>query len=239
VRRAPLGYTAVVHPLPARRPSRLALAALALLALSAAIAPAVAGGRAYRFDAYRIQAFALPRGYVAAPQLPWPGLLLLAVGSPAAVAGAPPAAGGGPATTDSARLVLAAQRVIVGQDAVALCADARAALLRQGFGDPRMSERSPGPGGELRSQLDATLDRGRQSMRQVYIVSGDVAVVLTVTAPTAAFARALREFEAALESLELSPPAPAAAPPTGPAADPPAPPTPGDRPPAAAPPDGG
>lgn len=183
-----------------RRPLRALVRGLAsslllvLVAIAAGPPAALAAGRVYRNEAFRILALEIPRGWSQAPQITWPRVLVLA-------------SGGG--RSAGARLVVTAQKVIPGQDALSLAAAARAALLQQRFRDPRVSDRSPGTGGESRAQIDGFYDpedgKGTLVLRQLYVVSGDVAVVLTVTAPTAAATSALADFTLAAESLVIAP----------------------------------
>lgn len=180
----------------------LLAALLGTLGPLAPIPAARAAGRVYRNEALRILALEIPRGFTPAPQVSWPGVLLIASGS---------------GKSAGARLVAAAQKVIPGQDALSLAAEARAGLLKQGFRDPRVSDRAPGTGGESRAQIDGFYDRERPArrgepqaqgplvLRQLYVVSGDVAVVLTLTAPQESAAAALADFGLFSESLVIAP----------------------------------
>ncbi|MSP60051.1 MAG: hypothetical protein EXR72_06855 [Myxococcales bacterium] len=162
----------------------LAAAACALaVAATALSAAAVAGGRVYRKKEYRVAAFEVPRGWDSTPQIGYPSILVLAT------------------SPDGARLTLGVQRVIPGTTALGLAADARAALLRQGFGDARIT-----PGSDERVRLDATFDRGGSALRQEYIVDGDLAFVVTLAVAVAKQAKAVKDYEEALGSLAISPP---------------------------------
>ena len=153
--------------------------ALVVAVVSSGVALAV-GGRTYHNDSLRIRAFEIPRGWEAAPQIGYPRVVVLATNS------------------DGARLLLAAQRVRPGTTATRLADDARAILSRQGFANVRVA-----PEDEDRIRLDAT--DGRGAVRQVYVVDGDLAWIVTVYAPPSHQARALKEFDDAVRSLEIAP----------------------------------
>lgn len=162
------------------RPPRL-VALLALLAAS----PLALAARGYRDEAFRVADFQAPPRWQPVPQLPYPGLLT--------------AATDGKGTS----IVLSAQRVVPGEDALTLAAAARAVLLRQGYTDAKLielpSDRTP----QTRVRLEAAYARGAKLLRQVYVVDDDVALVLTLTAPATAADAALSAFDAAVGSLEI------------------------------------
>lgn len=170
-----------------RRRRRGVGGALALAAAMAGLAGSALGGRVFHYDPLRIVSFELPREWQRAPQVGYPGVLMEATAA------------------DGARIVLAGQRVALGTSPLMMAADARAALIKQGFIDPRVSAVT-GPGGDERARLDAGSDGGRQALRQLYVVDGDVAVVVTVVASASKQARPMREVEAAVEALEFARP---------------------------------
>jgi hypothetical protein len=157
--------------------------------LVGAVALGALTGRIYRNPALRIYQLELPRDWQAVPlaQIAYPRVLLVAT-----------------AKSNSARLTVAAQRVLPGTGAELLAADARAALLRQGWEDPRVTSDGEKAG------IDASRDRGKRLLRQAYVVNGDMAYVFTVVTPFAQDRkkdtdRVLRDFDGMLGSLQLLP----------------------------------
>lgn len=168
-----------------RIPRWRSIAAVTVLAALSAFGSA----RQYRNEAARIGNFEVPRDWQMAPQLAYPKLLVVAT------------------SKDGARLVLGTQRVVPGTTSVELAADARAVFLKKGLGEPHVA---PLAGERDRSRLDTIWERGgaRNVLRQVYVVDGDLEVVISLTAPIEKQADALREFDKAVETLELMPFAP-------------------------------
>ena len=154
-----------------------------------ALASLSAGGRTYHNDRLRLRAFEIPRGWKTVGDVPYPSLLVLATGDKEAR---------GP---DGARITLSFQRLVPGTNtALGIAAEARAILTRQGLGDPHLI-----PESEDRVRLESTLTRGA-ALRQVYIVAGDIAFVVTIVAPAMKQAQSLRDFEEAVRSLVIAAP---------------------------------
>jgi hypothetical protein len=166
------------------RRAPVALAAALACALGAASALGALSGRIYRDPPLRIYQLELPRDWQAVPpaQIGYPRVLLRAT-----------------AKASGARMTFAAQRVLPGTGAEVLAADARALLGRQGWEDPRVTQ-----DGDL-VRLEAKLDGGRRLLRQIYLVDGDLAYVLTIVAPPEHRERALHDFEETWRSLVLIP----------------------------------
>ena len=161
-------------------------AEISLCALALVLAGESArGGRQYRRPDAGIALFEIPRGWEARPasQIAYPNLLLIADGP------------------DGSRLVLGSQRIAPGTTALHLAAEARGALPRQGFREPRITPLDPGASGEDRCRLDSSRDGGRKTMRQVYVTIRSVGIVVTVISPTGRQARAFRDLESATGSL--------------------------------------
>jgi hypothetical protein len=158
---------------------RLVLPSLLVLA-GAAAALALGGGRIYRNEAMRVRSFEIPRGWESSPQIAYPRILVLASGP------------------EGARITLGAQKTN-GAGVVQLAADARAALLKQKLGDPRVT-----PESDDRVRLESSL-AGGATLRQLYLVDGDLAYVVTLFAPAARQARAVKDFEDAVRSLSIAP----------------------------------
>lgn len=170
---------------PPRRAAALLLAALlALVAGGIGVARAALRGRIYKNDDCRVAQLELPRGWEITPsgQIAYPRLLVVATAGPA-------------------RIVLGVQRVLPGTDALGVATEARAVLARQGWRDPRVT-----PEGE-RVILEAALTAPPRFLRQVYLVDGDLAFVLTLVAPVDRRERTLREFEGVVRSLDIIRPA--------------------------------
>jgi hypothetical protein len=159
------------------------------LPLAAAMAFLVAAGppRIYRNDALRVRSFAAPSGWELVPQSSYPRLLA-AYTHP-----------------DGGKLTLAAQKIPVGLQPIALAEQSRAPLQKQGFiaikvyRDREKAERA---------RLDAALDAGKRFMRQVYVVDGDLGYVVTIIAPVASEQKLGEDFEDAASSLQLGAAAP-------------------------------
>lgn len=173
----------------------MVVAALAAVLGAAAVASAI-GGRTYHNEALRVRAFDIPRGWDPAPQIGYPRVLVLATNA------------------DGARLLLAAQHVRPGATAEALANEARATLDRQGFLDLKLI-----PLEDRRTRIEAIGRDGRSALRQVYVVDGDLAWVVTLYTPAARQARALRDFDDAVRSLVIAPVEPAGVGDAAPAAD--------------------
>jgi hypothetical protein len=171
---------------------RAAAVAATVIAI-VAVGPARAA-RTWQEPALRLASFELPRGFTPTPQVAYPWVLVQA------------------SAPDGARLVLSAQRVATGTTAVALAEDAARVLAAQGFADVRAARPTSGghaEGAEETARLEATtVDRhlGRAVLRQRYVVSGDVAFVLTVLASAAHAGAATRALDEAAESLAIARP---------------------------------
>jgi hypothetical protein len=150
-----------------------------LLTIVFAASIAAGGARVYRNDQARVRAFAPPAGWELAPQSSYPRLLAAYIGA------------------EGAKLTLAGQRLSRDQSAIALANDARPALERQGFFKVRVS-----PDGD-RARIDAELDGGKRYLKQLYLVDGGWAYVVTLIAPTASAERTSAEFDEAVRSLQI------------------------------------
>jgi len=160
-----------------------------LVPLVFAASIAAGGAHVYRNDQARVRAFAPPSGWELAPQSSYPRLLAAYVGA------------------EGARLTLAGQKMSRELTAVALAEQSVPVLSRQGFAKVRVSADGD------RARIDAELDGGRRYLRQLYVVDGGWAYVVTIVAPTASAARTGPDFDEAVRSLSLSgAPAPAAPP---------------------------
>lgn len=162
-----------------RRPASLLIAVLVVG--MAATGLAAIGGRIYRNPTQRVQ-LEIPRGWepLATPQIGFPGILMMANNGPS-------------------RLTLAVQRVFPGATAIDVAASARVLLERQGWKLLRMT-----PAGE-RVLLEARLEAKRRQLRQVYLVDGDRAFILSAAAPFERSERVFRDLDDVVQSLVLTP----------------------------------
>lgn len=156
------------------------LVALLLVAVAAGAAAALGGSRVYRNDAWRVRSFEVPRSWESAPQASYPAVLLLAVGP------------------DGAHLSLAAQRIARGVRARGMAEAAAASLGRQGFREVRVADEYDG-----RARLDATYEGGRSSLRQIYVVAGDLGFIVTLTAGSGQVAHLVKDLDEAARSLQI------------------------------------
>jgi hypothetical protein len=140
---------------------------------------AAAPPRIYKNDALRVRAFAAPAGWELVPQSSYPRLLAAYVHA------------------DGGKLTLAAQKIPVGIQPIALAEQSKPALQKQGFANIRLRKEGD------RARLDAELDGGKRFMRQVYVVDGDLGYVVTLIAPLAASHAMGEDFEEAVRSLQL------------------------------------
>ncbi len=168
---------------------RRAAALLALAGFAGAGGLALSAvGPSRRFQSADLRcAFTLPRGWEPAPQIGYPRVLVLA--------NAP----------DGARLDLVVQPVGAGTSAITLAADARAALVKLGFGDLRVSPEADERVTHDAARLEGRGAGGRTLLRQEYLVDGNLAWVLTVATPASRPARVGSEFLDALLALEITP----------------------------------
>ena len=153
---------------------RLTLVALALALVGAGSA------HVYRNDAMHVRAFAAPLGWELAPQASYPRLLASY------------------SHQDGGKLTLAGQKAPPRATALALAEQSRTPLERQGFASIKIARDGD------RATIDATLDGGRRFMKQVYLVAGGYAFVVTLIAPVAAAAHATPDFDEAVRSLQLT-----------------------------------
>ena len=155
----------------------IAIGALAI-ALVAVAAPTL-NGRVYRNDDCRITQLDLPRNWEGVPpaQIGYPHVLVVALHH-----------------DGGARLVLAVQRAQPGADALTLATSASPVLLRQGW-----TEISVTPDGE-QVRLEAKID-GARLVRQLYIVHGDLAYVVTLLATADRAERLHRDLDIFARSL--------------------------------------
>jgi hypothetical protein len=152
-----------------------------LFAVAVAAAAGPNGGRAYRNEAARVRSFEPPSGWQAAPQASYPRLLCAYTHG------------------DGGRLTLVQQKVLPGTTAEALAGAAVPALTQQGYREIRKS------GDAERARLDANLDGGRRFLKQLYVVDGGSAWVLSLVAFTVNQPLMARDFEAASRSLVIVP----------------------------------
>jgi hypothetical protein len=150
--------------------------------LAAAGAWAAIGGRVYRNPPLRVGQLEVPRGWelTAPSQIAYPRVLVYA-------------------QSGQARFTFAAQHVAPGTTVEVVAAEARAALIKQGWQDATLV-----PDGE-RVRLEAHWDGGRRLLRQVYIVDGDMAFVLTLAAPVEHGERFLRDLDEMARTLVILP----------------------------------
>lgn len=159
-----------------------------LFAVAVAAAAGPNGGRAYRNEAARVRSFEAPPGWQPTPQASYPRLLCSFTHG------------------DGGRLTLVQQKVQPGTTAEALAGAAAPALSQQGYQEIKKS------GDAERARLDAKLDGGRRFLKQLYVVDGGSAWVLSLVAPTVQEPLMARDFDAAARSLVI---VPAAGPPDG------------------------
>lgn len=138
--------------------------------------------RIYRNPDCGIRVFEVPRGWQVIPrtQVGYPRVLLLA-------------------ERDRAHLVLAVQGIQQPTTAIALAEQALQALREQ-----RWEKLLTQEVGKV-ARLEGELEGGRRLLRQAYVLSDEVAYVLTVVTPKEVSERVLRDFEMALQSLAIDP----------------------------------
>jgi hypothetical protein len=159
-------------------PRSLALA-VAVAAVTAAVAAAAPRGHAYRNDGARVRSFEPPQSWQPAPQASYPRLLC------------------GYSHPDGGRLTLTTQKVGPGTTADALARAAVLSLARQGFSDIQRA-----PDGD-RVRLEARIDGGRRFLKQLYLVDGGAAWVISLVAATINQPQMERDFESAVRSLVI------------------------------------
>jgi hypothetical protein len=166
-----------------RRVSFCALLAVLLLVLaSPPRGRAASRDRIYRNPDCGIRVFEVPRGWQVVPraQVGYPRVLLLA-------------------ERERAHLVLAVQGIQQPMTAMSLAEKTLQALREQ-----RWEKLSAQEIGRV-ARIEGELDGGRRVLRQAYVLSDEVAYVLTVVAPREVSERVLRDFETALQSLAIEP----------------------------------
>jgi hypothetical protein len=152
-----------------------------LLASLVAASIAAGGPHVYRNDQARVRAFAPPAGWELAPQSSYPRLLAAYLGA------------------EGAKLTLAGQKLSrAEQSALSLAEEARPALEKQGFTKVKVA-----PEGD-RARVDADLDGGKRYMKQLYLVDGGWAYVVTMVAPSSSAARTGPDFDEAVRSLQIA-----------------------------------
>jgi hypothetical protein len=157
--------------------------AVAIVTISASLlAAGIGGGRSYHNDALRIRSFETPRKWDPAPQIGYPKVLVLAT------------------HPDGAKLLLGAQHVPPGTTAATLAGAAKVTLMKQRFSDLKLTDEDDG-----RVRLEATSDGGRGLLRQIYLVDGDLAYVVTLHATAGREKKVLRDFDDAVRSLVIEP----------------------------------
>ncbi len=195
--------------MPRRRPTRFAFArgfalppalalALALaLAFALALALVLAGSfasvaraagpivaRLYRNDSLHIRAFEPPPSWQPAPQANYPRILV-AYSHP-----------------DGGRLTLAAQKTAAGATAEEVARQAKAGLEKQGFSDVKIAiDRDSGP--TPHALLDAKLEGGRRFLKQLYVVDGGLAYVVSLVAGRVNQPEMAKDFDWSVRSLQL------------------------------------
>jgi hypothetical protein len=155
------------------------LAGVVALVGGAPGAVAAPSQRAFRSPAHRVTSVEPPTGWerAAAP----PSSRLLASW----------------AHRDGARLTLAADRVPASADAKKLFEQSRSSLEKQGWAVGRV-DAQPG-----RVLVEATIDKGKRVARQLYLVEGGLAYVLTLVSDAAEAPARAREFDETVASLKL------------------------------------
>lgn len=103
---------------------------------------------------------------------------------------------------EGARLTLAAEAVPNTLDAAQLFQRSRASLERQGWSIGPVT-RTPGKNGVQRVVVDATLDKGKRSARQLYVVEDGFAYVLTLVSATEQTLARQREFDETVASMRI------------------------------------
>ena len=174
-------------------PSRTrAFAVVFAVAVAAAIAYAAGPGanRFYKNDALRIRGFEPPGSWQAQPQPNYPRILIAY------------------AHPDGGRLTLSAQKVPAGTTAEAVARAAQPGLLKQGFYDititydrDSLRDENASP----RVNLDAKLDGGRRFLKQVYLVDGSLAYIISLAASTVNAPEMARDLDQAARSLSIGP----------------------------------
>ena len=104
---------------------------------------------------------------------------------------------------DGGRLTLASEAAAAGVDATQLFAASRSSLERQGW---TLGQTTRGAGhtpGSSRIVVEASLDKGKRFARQLYLIEGGFAYVLTMVGPAEQSAPRQREFDETLASLRL------------------------------------
>jgi hypothetical protein len=133
----------------------------------------------------KVRAFEPPLGWEAQPTGTYTRLLALFVDK------------------EGGKLTLVAARVAATMTARALADESRAALARQGF-RAIVESSDKGPLGDLpRIRLDAQLDDGRKLARQLYVVNDGIGYVVTMIGPMTRAPQLRRDFDEALQTLEL------------------------------------
>jgi hypothetical protein len=149
-------------------------------AVAAAAMPMSMTMRLYRNDAARVHSFEPPPSWQPAPQASYPRLLV-SYSHP-----------------DGGRLTLTTQKIAPGTSADALAAAAAPLLLKQGFSDLKRADDNG------RARLDARLD-DRRFLKQLYVVDGAQAWVISLVAGTINQPQMERDFESAVRSLVIAP----------------------------------
>jgi hypothetical protein len=153
--------------------------ALFLVAGSALWAAGPQGPRVYRNDALRVKAFEPPSGWHASPQPSYPRMLIEYT------------------HPDGGRLTVAAQKVAPGATADSVAKGARQGLEKQGFQQLKLTADGP------RTRLDARLDGGRRFLKQLYVVEGNLAYVVSMVAGSINEPQMARDFDSAARSLVI------------------------------------
>jgi hypothetical protein len=162
--------------------SRSILALLLLVLVFPVGGHAASRDRIYRNPDCGIRLFELPRGWQVIPrtQIGYPRVLLIA-------------------ERERAHLVLAVQGIKEPTTALSLAEKTLQTLREQRW--ENLVTRDTG----RVVRLEGELDEGRRLLRQAYLLSDELAYVLTVVTPREVSERVLRDFEAALQSLAIEP----------------------------------
>jgi hypothetical protein len=147
-------------------------------AVAAAAMPSMA--RIYKNEAARVRSFEPPPSWQPAPQASYPRLLV-SYSHP-----------------DGGRLMLTTQKIAPGTSAAALADAAAPLLMKQGCSDLKRSDDNG------RARLDARLD-DRRFLKQVYVVDGAQAWVISLVAGAVNQPQMERDFESAVRSLVIAP----------------------------------
>jgi hypothetical protein len=159
----------------------VAAARLPLFVFVFLVAAAPGVGRQYRNEAMRVRSFEPPAPWQIAPQPSYPRLLCEY------------------SHPDGGRLTLAAQRIMAGATAESLAQAAKPALEKQGFSDVKVTST------DGRVRLEAHIDGNRRFLKQLYLVDGNLAFVISLSANTINEPQMTRDFDWVQHTLVITP----------------------------------